>query len=90
MDKIEQTAQPQNAAIEPLLTPAEASFILKMKPRTLENWRGRRSDGPPYIRLSHQIVRYDRQALMNWLAARTATSTAAEALKPSPEPLAAA
>lgn len=32
-------------------------------------------DGPPMIRISRRMVRYQRQALEDWFAARTVCST---------------
>jgi predicted DNA-binding transcriptional regulator AlpA len=32
-------------------------------------------DGPPYVRISRRLVRYQRAVLEAWIAARTRTST---------------
>ena len=32
-------------------------------------------DGPPYVRISRRLVRYQRAVLQAWIAARTRTST---------------
>lgn len=47
-----------------LLTPIEVSKILKVSPRTLEDWRAGRC-GPelPYIRLGARTVRYPRKGV---------------------------
>ena len=80
MNTTGQEAQAQDGVIELLLTPEETSVILKNSPRTLEGWRLHRSDGPPYVRLSPSMVRYPRDKLFEWLKARTAISTSAEAM----------
>ena len=53
-----------------LLTRSEAAHLLGVSPAYLANaaWRG---DGPVLIRLGHRTVRYRRDALDAWLAART-------------------
>ena len=55
-----------------LLTERETSRMLKVASRTMEGWR-RRGAGPPFIRLSLRAVRYKREDVEAWLAARTVT-----------------
>lgn len=43
--------------------------LLGVKPRTLEGWR-RRGCGPPFIRLSGRVIRYNRADLERWLNER--------------------
>jgi hypothetical protein len=56
------------------LRPDEAAAMIGVAPKTLANWRwlGR---GPDYLKLGATggagAVRYDRTALLQWLAART-------------------
>lgn len=52
-----------------LLTPAETADLLGVTELTLAEWR-RHRQGPPYLKLGHRTVRYDRDALGAWLEAR--------------------
>ena len=51
------------------LTPSEAAQVLGVTEQTLTEWR-RHRQGPPYLKLGHKTVRYDRDALEAWLASR--------------------
>lgn len=57
-----------------LLTTEEAAALLGYAPQTLtdKRWRG---DGPPYVKLSRNCVRYFRSAVLSWAQQRTVTST---------------
>ena len=60
-----------------LLTPAEVCAILGVKPRTLEDWRARRS-GPelPYVRLG-RTVRYRAEDIDRIIASNLRNTEAA-------------
>lgn len=51
-----------------LLTEQEVEQEYGIKARTLQGWRFRRK-GPPFVKLSGSVVRYDRTALDRWIAA---------------------
>jgi len=53
-----------------LLTNDEAAALLRLAPRTLENWRGKRQ-GPRPTRLGGRSY-YRREAIEAWLAAEEA------------------
>lgn len=57
-----------------LLNTDEAAALLGIAPQTLtdKRWRG---DGPPYVKLSRNCVRYFRSAVLAWAQQRTVTST---------------
>jgi len=57
-------------ANEPLLSPSEASRLLNVSIRTLENWRARRG-GPPFIKFSPRVIRYRLPELEIWLRLHT-------------------
>jgi hypothetical protein len=59
--------------MEPRWTTRETSNVLKVSEQTLANWRWR-GCGPPYEKLNG-VVRYDPQAVREWAAAQTQTST---------------
>lgn len=53
-----------------LLTVAEAAEVLRLKPRTLDNWRSRqKSQGPRYVKIGRK-VHYDIDDLLSWIEAR--------------------
>lgn len=52
-----------------LLTTKEAAAFLGQKPSTLRNWRCSRI-GPPFIVLSPRNVKYSREDLERYVAAR--------------------
>ena len=58
-----------------LLTTEEAAALLACAPKTLANDRGRRRWGVPFIRIGG-IVRYERAALLVWIAERAAATAA--------------
>lgn len=57
-----------------LLFTKEAAFLLGLSPRTLEALR-LRGGGPPFIAVTPKAVRYRRQDLESWIAARRRVST---------------
>lgn len=52
------------------ITPKKTAEILQVKDRTLEQWR-LYGKGPPYIRVSRRCIRYDEQAVRQWMEARS-------------------
>lgn len=58
-----------------LLDEDHAARWLGLSVRTLQSWRCRRSDGPPFIRLG-RAIRYDPDDLDNFIAKRRRRSTA--------------
>jgi predicted DNA-binding transcriptional regulator AlpA len=52
-----------------LLTPEEAAAFLGLKMRTLRNYR-RLRQGPAYLRLTSNLVRYRREDLLAWAVAK--------------------
>lgn len=52
-----------------LLTVKEASEFLKVSEHTMDIWRSR-GGGPPFVRAG-RLIRYDREALEQWLLGRT-------------------
>lgn len=70
---------PRPASLKPadLLTPEQAGQLLGVSVKTLASWRSTGRNALPYIRCGARI-RYQRQALAEWLTQRTQTSTAGE------------
>lgn len=62
------------ASTPTLLDTRATAEMLGVQPRTLEAWR-MRGHGPPFITLSPRCVRYQLDAVEQWLEERTATST---------------
>ncbi len=58
-----------------LLTTKQVAAWLGMGAVTLEIWRCR-GEGPPFIKLTPRMVRYQRGGVLNWLAQREHASTA--------------
>ena len=56
------------------LTTKEVADLLRISPRTLENWR-QRGGGPPYRVISQRLVRYSREELMVWVRAQNVGNT---------------
>jgi len=52
-----------------LLTDFECAALLGVTRDTLADWR-RRSDGPPYCRITKTVVRYLRTPVIDWLRSR--------------------
>ncbi len=53
---------------------SEAAFKLGVKRGTLYSWVSRRV-GPPFVRLSGRCVRFDEEALDEWLRGRVCQAT---------------
>lgn len=51
------------------LSPAQTGELLGVGVETLRRWR-RRNIGPPARRVGPRFVRYDRAAVLTWLATR--------------------
>lgn len=60
-----------------LLTADETADLLRISPRTLENWRAR-GHGPPYLRLTRRRIAYRERDVLAWIDSRLRASTAAE------------
>ena len=58
-----------------LLKTAEAAQRIRVATRTLERWRGD-GVGPPHLRLSTGVIRYDERAIEEFLSASERRSTA--------------
>jgi predicted DNA-binding transcriptional regulator AlpA len=50
-----------------LLTPNEASLILRVSTVTLKRWRTS-GEGPSHLRMGKNVVRYERISVERWLA----------------------
>lgn len=57
-----------------LLTVQEAAALCKVAVQTLNRWRLKRGDGPPFVKLGG-AVRYPKKLLMAWLSKRLHWST---------------
>lgn len=57
------------------LTTEEAADRLSLSARTLEAWRVKRSDGPPYVKLGRRVA-YPIEELDKWAQAKLLHSTA--------------
>lgn len=53
----------------PLLDRYQVAELLGVSVRTLERWRNRRT-GPPFVRISHNVVRYPEHSVQEWLERR--------------------
>ena len=53
-----------------LLTPGEVCAFIGCAPFTLKNW-ARHKAGPPRIKISKKMCRYNRLDLLRWLESRT-------------------
>ena len=58
-----------------LLTTGEAAERLRLSEKALEHWR-RRGDGPRFVRLGRNCVRYRFEDIEAFVAGRVFTSTA--------------
>jgi predicted site-specific integrase-resolvase len=52
---------------EVLLTPAEVSLLLGIRPQTLAVWRCTGRVSLPFVKLGTRAVRYEKQAVMAFL-----------------------
>lgn len=57
-----------------LLTTRQVALWLSMSVITLEIWRSK-GMGPPFIKLTPRMVRYQRGGVLNWLANRRCAPT---------------
>jgi predicted site-specific integrase-resolvase len=53
-----------------MLTPAQVADMLRVPRETLRYWR-KNGKGPPWTRLSDQVIRYPREAFEKWLSSKT-------------------
>lgn len=53
------------------LTTEQVSELTGLAVQTLMNWRCSRRAGPPFVRLSPRRVRYERDAVEQWLRSQT-------------------
>jgi hypothetical protein len=58
-----------------LIDEKTAAEFLDLKPRTLQDWRQRSSQGPPFVRISGRCVKYRRIDLRRWSEERLRKST---------------
>jgi predicted DNA-binding transcriptional regulator AlpA len=65
---------PPVAKWRPLLSPSQASEYLGISERLLRASR-QKGEGPPFVKLSRQIVRYRPEDLEAWVASKCRTST---------------
>jgi predicted DNA-binding transcriptional regulator AlpA len=57
--------------IDKLIGERECALWLGVKPSTLQTWRSRWSDGPPFYKIGN-AVRYDPAEVKAWLETRRA------------------
>ena len=57
------------------LKPEQASELICVSEKFLEK-RRRTGDGPPFIRISRNLVRYEREKLEKWMQEQTYENTA--------------
>jgi len=65
-----------NESVE-FLTVAEAAALLRLSPRTLNQWRLQPGYGPPFVRVG-AAIRYQRNQLSAWIELRTVSVEAPE------------
>lgn len=58
----------------PMLTESEAAHFLRASARTLQDWRVR-GCGPRFVKVGSRVC-YQRNDLVQWIAAQTRSSTA--------------
>jgi hypothetical protein len=59
----------ERPAIDKLLTATEVAAITSLSLETLAQWRSQKR-GIPYLKISHNCIRYQQSDLAIWLAAR--------------------
>jgi hypothetical protein len=59
----------ERPAIDKLLTPADVAELTGLSVETLAQWRSQKR-GIPYLKISHNCIRYQQSDLAIWLAAR--------------------
>ena len=57
-----------------ILTDAECCALLSIESRTLRMWR--KSRGLPYCKITRRAIRYQRQAVVEWLSRHSVAITA--------------
>lgn len=72
---VEQAIQSPPFGMERLLTPAEAATLLGLSKRTLDGWR-LSGEGPAYVKISAQTVRYQAATIAAFIADRIRQNTA--------------
>lgn len=65
------------APAQPLATSREVAEYLGVSPNYLAKLRMEDGAGPDFVRVNARAIRYDWQAVHQWIADRTRTSTAA-------------
>lgn len=60
---------------EPAISTTMAAALLNISPKTLREWR-RRGEGPPFYKLTAQMVVYTRTEVLEWRDARRVTPIA--------------
>ncbi len=63
------------AELPQLMTDVQVAELTGLKIQTLANWRCRRV-GPPFVRLGNRTVRYNREAILEWIEESTINSGA--------------
>jgi hypothetical protein len=63
--------EPESLPLDPhaCYLPAQLAAYLQVSEDTLETWR-RRGGGPEYLKLKSGRIRYEGQAVLQWLASR--------------------
>lgn len=61
---------------EPLLTTEEVAKLLRVQPRTVDDWR-LNGDGPDFVPISKNVVRYRPSAVDRFLAEKEQAAAAA-------------
>ena len=63
---------------ETLWDETQAAAVLKLEPKTLNQWRARKkADQPPYVKVG-RLVRYRPSAVAAWITERERSSSPAE------------
>jgi hypothetical protein len=69
-------------AAKVMMTPPELAAFLGVRVRTLADWR-RKGEGPPFIPISHNVVRYLLEDVLAWARQLRATSSTAARFGPA-------
>jgi excisionase family DNA binding protein len=67
----------------PFMTVDQVAKLIGVAKQTLDNWRSTRRGGPPFVKLSDRAVRYERAAVLRWMAAHTIDPSAKPSAKPN-------
>jgi hypothetical protein len=68
-ESLKQDANAEHVPLDRLLTPSEVAAITSLSLETLAQWRSQKR-GIPYLKISHNCIRYQQSDLAIWLAAR--------------------